>query len=809
MHLAVFLIAIPTSAAPPPAHWWDDKVEAALVQAEENRPELEKALTAVPRGWRQGMAFLIANMPTSDLHSLKAQFLLTNVEQGYKARAAVPWGENIPEEIFLNHVLPYANVGEKRDEWRKEFYDLCLPLVKDCKTPSEAAQKLNREVFKKLKVGYSTQRKAPNQSPKESIAQGKASCTGLSILLSDACRSVCVPARLVGTPLWTDKRGNHTWVEIWDKDWHFTGACEADPRGLDRGWFVHDAAQAKKDSVEHAIYAASFQKTKLSFPLVWARQNKDVSAENVTDRYAKKPASEPDAVRLSVRVVDAARKRVVMSVTVTAVDDPTVRHRGESRGETADANDLLTFDLGPNREYVVAVGGVEKTIRTGAAGRQQTVEITLPAAAPDAGGSSAALKALRDALAAQPGSLSELARKDFAAVPLTKADASAARELIWKAHAAIIRKERSGEIKDRLLKDARLEMPFFFKVFGERPEGGHSLWISLHGGGGAPRRVNDQQWENQKKLYTLAEGIYLAPRAPTDTWNLWHQDHIDRLFGRLIEDMIVLEDVNPDRVYVLGYSAGGDGVYQLAPRMADRWAGAAMMAGHPNGVSMLSLRNVPFALQVGGKDSAYNRNKVAREYGEQLAKLRKDDPKGYEHFVKIHEDKGHWMERADRAALPWLAKFTRNPLPDRVVWKQTGVARERSYWLAVPPGEAKSDALVVASRVGQTITVSASEKVSKLLVHLDDRMMDLDREVKITHAGKELFAGRAPRTMGVMLRTLAGCGDPRLMFDAEVAVELPAEKRALSPRGATRTPSSWTSASIDFEDAEIGSLKKE
>ena len=73
-----------------------------------------------------------------------------------------------------------------------------------------------------------------------------------------------------------------------------------------------------------------------------------------------------------------------------------------------------------------------------------------------------------------------------------------------------------------------------------------------------------QQWENQKKLYTLEEGIYLAPRSPTNTWNLWHEAHIDRLFGRLIEDLIVLEDVNPDRVYVLGYSAGGDGVYQLA-----------------------------------------------------------------------------------------------------------------------------------------------------------------------------------------------------------------------------------------------------
>jgi hypothetical protein len=401
--------------------------------------------------------------------------------------------------------------------------------------------------------------------------------------------------------------------------------------------------------------------------------------------------------------------------------------------------------------------------------------LALPAA-DEASKSSAALKELQAAFTTHRGSFLDLADKDFARVPLTKADAATARKLIWEAHVEFIRKERADEIKKRLLKEGSLEMPFAFKVFGDKPESGHSLWISLHGGGGAPRLVNDQQWENQKRLYTLQEGIYLAPRAPTDTWNLWHQDHIDRLFGRLIEDLIVLENVNPDRVYVLGYSAGGDGVYQLAPRMADYWAGAAMMAGHPNGVSLLSLRNVPFALQVGGDDSAYNRNKVAQEYGEQLVKLHKDDPRGYEHFVKIYEGKGHWMDREDKAALPWLAKFSRNPVPDRVVWKQTGAPHERSYWLAVPRGEVKSDSLVIANRKDQTITITAREKVGKLLVRLDDHMLNLDRTVKVTCEGKELFAGKAPRTIAVMLRTLAGRGDPHLMFDAEVAVELPSGK---------------------------------
>ena len=168
--------------------------------------------------------------------------------------------------MFFNNVLPYANVDEKRDPWRQEFSDLCRPLVKDCKTPTAVAMKLNAELYKKLSLRYAPQRKAPNLSPSESILQGTASCTGLSIVLSDACRAVGVPTRLVGTPNWSDKRGNHTWIEVWDKGWHFTGACEPDPAGLDRGWFVGDAAKAQKDNPEHAIYAASFRKGRPTLP---------------------------------------------------------------------------------------------------------------------------------------------------------------------------------------------------------------------------------------------------------------------------------------------------------------------------------------------------------------------------------------------------------------------------------------------------------------------------------------------------------------------------------------------------------------
>ena len=377
----ILLVTLAWLAASPKASAQEtasSEVTQALTRAGDNRRELERALAETSGDERRGMEFLIANMPDSDLQSLSAEFLLENSNLAWKARRELPWGKQIPEAIFFNNVLPYANVDEKRDPWRKDLMELCLPIAKECQTPSEAAQRLNSEVFPKLKLGYSTQRKAPNQSPKESIEQGKASCTGLSIVLSDACRAVCIPARLVGTPLWANKRGNHTWVEIWDGDWHFTGACEPDKNGLNRGWFIGDAAQARKDSFEHAIYAASFARTKQHFPLVWAMRNKNVPAENVTDRYARPADADKSTVLLLVRVLDGERQRVVKGVRVISQADGNGEQSGESRGETADLNDILKFEVQPGADYVVKVGDFERKVRVVTDTGELIVEIVVP-----------------------------------------------------------------------------------------------------------------------------------------------------------------------------------------------------------------------------------------------------------------------------------------------------------------------------------------------------------------------------------------------------------------------------------------------
>ncbi len=355
--------------------WWmqsksSKEVIAQLKMAKENRSEMEKALLKAPAKHRRAMEFLVVNMPAKDLQTLKADFLLTNVQLAYDAFEKVPWKNQIPESIFFNDILPYANINETRDSWRADFMNRFSEVVKDCKTPSEAAQKLNEKVFGAVKVKYSTKRKKANQSPAESMEQGLASCTGLSIILVDACRSVGVPARVVGIPSWVNKRGNHTWVEIWDRDWHFTGAAEPNGKGLNHTWFQHDASLAKKESRMNAIYAASFQKTDLVFPMVWSREAERISAVNVTDRYTQNVKVEPaKQTRLLVRVWDQEKKnRIAADVKLVCLQCDDKSLLGKSRGESADTNDILAYEVFRDQRFRIEINfdgkKMEKTITT-------------------------------------------------------------------------------------------------------------------------------------------------------------------------------------------------------------------------------------------------------------------------------------------------------------------------------------------------------------------------------------------------------------------------------------------------------------
>lgn len=320
---------------------------------------LRTFLRATPRDERAAAAYLIAWMPEGDRDTMRLELLRENVDYACRARREFAWTRQLPDSIFLNEVLPYAAVDEVRDAWRRDLYERFAPMVAGCREMREAFERVNRGLRDAVGVDYNTAREKTNQSPAESMRQGMASCTGLSVLLVDALRAVGIPARFVGTPAWHDDRGNHSWTEVWlDGTWHFT---EYYYPGLDAAWFFADAGQATPGR-EHGIYAVSFRPTGDWFPMVWSETSRTVHGTDVTRRYVADYAALTDArqaagthvrVRFAMyrdrRHASASADRVAANVDVFC--DGVQQGGGRTAGPLRDMNDCLEFLLPKNRTY--------------------------------------------------------------------------------------------------------------------------------------------------------------------------------------------------------------------------------------------------------------------------------------------------------------------------------------------------------------------------------------------------------------------------------------------------------------------------
>ena len=290
---------------------------------------------------RRAAEFLTEHRPERDA-TIDLELLNENLWYALWAREQYPWARALSEERFFNDVLPYAVLDETRELWRADFVEIVGPIVADCTTATEAAQAINRDLFNIINVHYNTGRKKPNQSPSESIEQGRATCTGLSIILVDACRAVGVPARIAGVAKWNGKNGNHTWVEIWDDGWHYTGADEYDANGLNRAWFTGDASRAVAGDSLLAVWATSWQPTGHRFPMVWNMRDHTVHAVDVTERYA--PTADRSAndasSTLYLRVwTTRGGDRIVAHVEVFT-NDAELIDTVTTKAGTADLNDM-------------------------------------------------------------------------------------------------------------------------------------------------------------------------------------------------------------------------------------------------------------------------------------------------------------------------------------------------------------------------------------------------------------------------------------------------------------------------------------
>lgn len=182
--------------------------------------------------------FILDNSSPNDLAVLTPEYIKKSVEFAIKTKE-MKYSSIYDDTIFKHFVLPLRVSQEPFEDWREEFYSQLYPLVKDVSDIEEAAILVN--LWAEEQMTYKPTH-GKDQAPITTIRRGYGRCEEMMIIYMAAARSVGIPVRSAGTPLWNFTDSNHAWIEVWTPSgWKYLG--EPADR-LNKTWFTETTKRA-------------------------------------------------------------------------------------------------------------------------------------------------------------------------------------------------------------------------------------------------------------------------------------------------------------------------------------------------------------------------------------------------------------------------------------------------------------------------------------------------------------------------------------------------------------------------------------
>jgi predicted esterase len=349
----------------------------------------------------------------------------------------------------------------------------------------------------------------------------------------------------------------------------------------------------------------------------------------------------------------------------------------------------------------------------------------------------------------------------------------AVRHAVWKAYqGATIHAKVKKDFEDNQVRYKDHLSPYKVREVGKRPDKGWPLFIAMHGGGGVAKQVNDDQWKVMEKYYKDQAGVagykYLALRAPNDTWNGFYDEYTPPLVANLIRQFLLFGDVDPNKVFLMGYSHGGYGAFYIGPKIPDRFAAVHCSASAPTDgtISPLSLRNTRFTFMIGENDNAYGRRERCEKFDKEIQKLKEENKGEFPVEMEFKKGFGHGG-LPDRDKIKEMHDFTRNPVPRHVTWELTDAVLKDFFWLSVDkPNKGQS----IDARIEGNEVVIKTRNVQEFDLDLDSRLIALDKELKINVDGSTRAVRIGPKLL-TLCQSMMRRGDPELAWTCQIHLE--------------------------------------
>ncbi len=154
-----------------------------------------------------------------DLHVIKSEFLIRNIDLAFEAWQKKPWARFLTFEQFCRYILPYRGSNEPLEDWRSYFYEKYQWLDSAFASSNDVAQiaaAINNDLKSWFKFDDRFYRHPTDQGLKEMLRNKMGRCEDMANLAIFAMRANGLAVTSDYTPYWADAANNHAWNALID-----------------------------------------------------------------------------------------------------------------------------------------------------------------------------------------------------------------------------------------------------------------------------------------------------------------------------------------------------------------------------------------------------------------------------------------------------------------------------------------------------------------------------------------------------------------------------------------------------------------
>lgn len=191
--------------------------------------------------------------------------------------------------------------------------------------------------------------------------------------------------------------------------------------------------------------------------------------------------------------------------------------------------------------------------------------------------------------------------------------------------------------------------------------------------------------------------------------------------------------IDPERVYLAGFSMGGSGTSHLSAAYPERLAAAAAYSGGPDVRQAANYRYLPIRFEAGGQES----------YGagmpDWVKAINGVPGRAVESFYVSHPNEGHTSDYVDfEALLDWFSQYRRVADPAVVTFTAIEPRHMSSYWVSIEAPEQYGEPASVDARIEDGALKATTTNVARIAFALPARLLPKDKSLRVVVNGKEV-----------------------------------------------------------------------